>query len=172
MCVASYMTKAASGGAVGVESAETTELYAEQVSLGNLDYRHQADFRYALRRFVRFSELQARKVGITPQQHLLLLMVRGHESYPAVSIGDIAERLQIEHHSASLLVERTVRRGLLNRETDGYDRRRVLVSLTPEGKNLLDQVTLANRKELATLEGLLFRTSFIQALREERTEGV
>jgi DNA-binding MarR family transcriptional regulator len=127
-------------------------------------YRDHADFRYALRRFLRFSEEQARAAGITPQQHLLLLIVRGHPSYPHVSIGDIAERLQIRHHSASLLVERGVRRGLLHRREDSRDRRRALVSLTHEGQQLLDRLLHANGRELGALESTLFRDSLWQAL--------
>jgi DNA-binding MarR family transcriptional regulator len=128
------------------------------------DYRDQADFRCALRRFLHFSEEQARMAGITPQQHLLLLIVRGHPSYPAVSIGEIADSLQIRHHAASLLVDRSVKRGLLDRREDPDDRRRALVSLTPEGQRILDHITMANRRELGALEGNLFRDSFREAL--------
>jgi DNA-binding MarR family transcriptional regulator len=128
------------------------------------DYRDQADFRCALRRFLHFSEEQARMAGITPQQHLLLLIVRGHSSYPAVSIGEIADSLQIRHHAASLLVDRSVKKGLLDRREDPDDRRRALVSLTGEGQRLLDHITLANRRELGALEGTLFRDSLREAL--------
>lgn len=129
------------------------------------DYRDQADFRCALRRFQHFSEEQARHLGITPQQHLLLLVTRGHESYPEVTIGEIAGALQVRHHSASLLVDRSVKRGLLNRQEDPLDRRRALVSLTGEGQRLLDEITEANRRELGHLEGVLFRDSLRDALR-------
>jgi DNA-binding MarR family transcriptional regulator len=138
---------------------------AIETRFSDRDYRDQADFRRALRRFLHFSEEQARAVGITPQQHLLLLIVRGHPSYPGVSIGEVAEALQIRHHSASVLVDRSVQRGLLLREEDSQDRRRALVSLTDEGQRLLDRVTAANRRELGALEGDLFRDSFREALR-------
>ena len=130
------------------------------------DYRDQADFRCALRQFLRFSEEQARAAGITPQQHLLLLIVRGHRSYPEVSIGEVADGLQIRHHAASLLVDRCVKRSLLYRREDPADRRRALVSLTEEGQRVLDEITLANRRELGALEGALFRDSFHQALQK------
>src|SRR5438270_9249573 len=116
--------------------------------LGDVDFREQAEFRAALRRFLRYSEQQARYFGITPQQHLLLLSVRGHSQYPNVSIGDVAEALQIRHHSASLLVDRCVRRGLLSRREDPNDRRRALVALTDEGQVVLDNITKANRRQL------------------------
>jgi DNA-binding MarR family transcriptional regulator len=120
------------------------------------DYQRQAQFRYAIRRFSRFSEDQARLAGITPQQHLLLLTVRGHPAYPNVTIGDVADRLQIRHHSASLLVERSRQRGLLERHEDPADRRRVVVTLTAEGLRLLERITRANRLEMRALDDALF----------------
>jgi len=139
-----------------------------EAGLNSSDYEDQSEFRYGLRRFLRYSEIQARKAGITPQQHMVLLMVRGHPAYPRVSIGDIAERLQLKHHSASLLVNRSLRRGLLERTEDANDRRRVLVCLTEEGQAILERITIANRVELAQLEGQLFRSSFIEAVRRKR----
>lgn len=137
----------------------------QNVPLTDRDYRDQADFRCALRRFLHFSEEQARASGITPQQHVLILVVRGHSSYPEVTIGDVAEALQVRHHSASLLVDRGVKRGLLNRRVDSADRRRALVSLTDEGQAILDRITRANRRQMHMLEGELFRESLRQALR-------
>ena len=88
---------------------------------------------------------------------MLLLIVRGQPAYPAVSIGEIAERLQLRHHSASLLVERCVQRGLLKREQDAVDRRRALVALTDEGERILACITQANRQELKALDDALLR---------------
>jgi DNA-binding MarR family transcriptional regulator len=139
--------------------------------LSDADYRNQADFRCALRKFVRFSEEQARILGITPQQHLMLLIIRGHRSYPGVSIGEVAKGLQIRHHAASLLVDRAVRRELILREEDPSDRRRALVTLTPEGQELLDTITLANRQELGSPDNVLFRKSFIDAIKGTTTEA-
>lgn len=131
---------------------------------GDAVYRDQADFRCALRQFQHFSEEQARLHGITPQQHLLLLILRGHRSYPGVSIGEIAVALQIRHHGASLLVDRCVKRGLLDREEDPQDRRRALVTLTEDGQQILDRITLANRREMGSLGQALFRDSLRQTL--------
>lgn len=127
-------------------------------------FQDLADFRYAMRLFLRFSEEQARAAGITPQQHMLLLAVRGHTSYPDVTIGDVAERLQVRHHSASRLVDRAVQRGLLERRADLVDRRKALVSLTGDGERILTAVTAANKEELRSLEGALFRDSLRLAL--------
>jgi DNA-binding MarR family transcriptional regulator len=128
------------------------------------DFRDLSDFRYALRLFLRFSEEQARAAGITPQQHLLLLAVRGHGAYPEVTIADVAERLQVRHHSASRLVERGVQRGLLERRVDPVDRRKVRVALTTEGERLLTEITRANKRELRALENQLFGESLRLAL--------
>jgi DNA-binding MarR family transcriptional regulator len=136
-------------------TTDVDESVGSRVALSDDDYQAQANFRYAMRRFFRHSEEQARMCKITPQQHMLLLIVRGHPKYPGVSITEIAEHLQIRHHSASLLVERGVRRGLLIRQQDQNDRRRALVSLSPEGTHVLEQITLSNRSELKALENAL-----------------
>jgi DNA-binding MarR family transcriptional regulator len=128
------------------------------------DYRDQADFRCGLRQFLRFSEEQARVAGITPQQHVLLCIVRGHKGYPSVTIGDIADSLQVRQSSASLLVDRCVKRGLLERGEDPLDRRRAVISLTPEGQRILDEIMNANRRELGELHEALFRESFLKAI--------
>jgi DNA-binding MarR family transcriptional regulator len=132
------------------------------------DYRDQADFRCAYRQFMRYAEEQARVAGITPQQYFLLLVVRGHANQPRVNIGEIAEGLQIRHHGASLLVDRCVKRGLLQRMEDPEDRRRVHVWLTEEGQRILDQIMDANRKKLGTLHEMMFRDSLRQALATNR----
>jgi DNA-binding MarR family transcriptional regulator len=128
------------------------------------DYQDQADFRCAFRLFLRYAEEQSRAAGITPQQYFLLLVVRGHEHHPRVNIGEIAEALQVRHHGASLLVERCVRRGLLDRTEDPQDRRRVHVWLTGDGQRLLDRVMDANRQKLGALQEALFRDSLRSAL--------
>jgi DNA-binding MarR family transcriptional regulator len=139
------------------------------VALSDEDFRDQANFRGALRKFLHFSEEQARAHGITPQQHLLLLVIRGHPSYPTVTVGEAAEALQIRHHSASLLVDRCVRRGLLDRKEDPIDRRRVQLSLTPEGERVLTRITLANREEMRQLSDDLFPGTLLQRLHELAT---
>jgi DNA-binding MarR family transcriptional regulator len=130
------------------------------------EYRDLSEFRCALRSFLSYSEGQARGNNITPQQYLLLLVVRGHRSQPSVNIGEIAEALQVRHHSASLLVDRCVKRGLVQRREDPSDRRRALVSLTDEGQAILDRIIEANRQQMGKLEAALFRDSLRDALRD------
>ncbi len=115
------------------------------------EYEHLAAFRYALRRFLRFSEEAARPLGLEPQQHQALLAVEGFPGRERVTLGELAEQLQIRHHSAVGLVNRLVRQGLMARTTATTDRRQVFVSLTPWGKDLLDRLSAVHRAELQRL---------------------
>lgn len=113
-------------------------------------YVAHARFRYALRRFLRFSELRARAAGLTPAQHQLLLAIRGSRS-GWLSVGAIARALLIQPHSAVGLVERAVRDGLVRKQPDPRDLRRVRVWLLPRGQALIRELTLAHRAELRRL---------------------
>lgn len=120
------------------------------------DYTRLARFRYALRRFLRFSELAARTAGISPVQYQLLLFVRGFSGSPP-SIADLAERLQITHQSAVGLIDRCVRAGLVRRRRDPADGRRVRIALSRAGATVLERLVLAHSPELARLSAALFR---------------
>src|SRR5471030_795577 len=100
--------------------------------LKNADYGGLARFRFALRVFLRFSEDAARAAGITPNQHQLLLAIRGVPG-GAPTISDVAEWLQLRHHSTVELIDRAVEAGLIGRKTDGSDRRRQRLVLTERG---------------------------------------
>ncbi len=114
--------------------------------LHDRDYRSLGDFRAELRQFLAFSEAQARRAGLTPQQHQLLLAVRASASPPLV--GALAGRLVLRHHSTVELVDRLERRGLVRRVRAAADRRRALVHLTARGERVLARLTLAHRDEL------------------------
>ena len=116
-----------------------------------VDYRALAEFRYQLRRFMHFSERMARAVGLEPQQHQLLLAVKGMPEDKKTTIGEIAERLQLQHHSTVELVDRLVERGLVERQRDNEDHRRVLVHLTAKGEEVLHQLSSAHLEELRTI---------------------
>jgi DNA-binding MarR family transcriptional regulator len=120
------------------------------------NYRRLADFRYALRRFIRFSEEAARRAGISPSQYQLLLFVRGFPDGPP-TIAELAERLQVAHHSAVGLVDRSVRAGLAERRHDDADGRRVRVGLTPRGRFVLMRLVRAHSPEVDRLAAALFR---------------
>jgi DNA-binding MarR family transcriptional regulator len=115
------------------------------------DYQALAEFRYQLRRFLRFSEQEARAAGIEPQQHQMLLAIKGLPPQSTASVGELAERLQLQHHSAVELINRMVERGLLERRRDTADQRRVLVELTERGDDLLRKLSLLHRMELRSM---------------------
>ncbi|HYG99943.1 MAG TPA: MarR family transcriptional regulator [Terriglobales bacterium] len=114
------------------------------------DYQALAEFRYKIRRFLRFSERAARAAGVEPQQHQLMLAVKGIPEDTQATISELAERLQIQHHSTVELVDRLVNRGLVTRKRGSEDRRQVLVQLTAKGERLLRDLSLHHREELKT----------------------
>ena len=112
------------------------------------EYQTLAEFRYQLRRFLRFSEQAARAAGLEPQQHQLLLALMGLPEGKKATIGALAERLQLAHHSTVELVDRLVERGFIQRSRDEADQRKVLVTLTPQGEEVLRNLSLSHRDEL------------------------
>ena len=119
------------------------------------DYEAQAAFRYALRQFLSASEQRARASGLTIQQYLALLAIKGYPDRDYVTIGELAERLQIRHHSAVGLVDRLVAQSLVSRQPAPQDRRQVFVNLTSRGEEILERLARANRKQLHHLEPLI-----------------
>jgi DNA-binding MarR family transcriptional regulator len=111
-------------------------------------YRARAEFRYHIRRFLDFSDRVAKKRGVEPQQHQLMLAVAGAEDGRKPTIGYLSARLHIQHHSAVELVDRCVRAGLVERVRDVADRRKVVVHLTRRGQRLLQQISADNTAEL------------------------
>lgn len=116
--------------------------------LSDANYRTLARFRYALRLFQRFSEDAARSVGLTPAQHQLLLAVRGWQGPDSPTIGEVAERLQLRHHSTVELVQRAITAELVDTIGDPADGRIQRVVLTPRGAELLQSLSLTHRDEL------------------------
>lgn len=116
----------------------------------NIDYSALADFRYEIRRFLHFSERAARASGIEPQQHQALLAIKGLPRESKATVGTLAERLRIEHHSAVELTNRLARKGWMRRSRGQTDHREVLLHLTRRGENLLARLSLSHRDELRT----------------------
>ncbi|MEO7719021.1 MAG: MarR family transcriptional regulator [Capsulimonas sp.] len=115
------------------------------------DYEALASFRAALRRFLRFSEEAARAAGVTPQQHQLLLAVKGQPGRDWASVGDLADALQIHHNAAVGLVSRTEAAGLVARAQSEEDRRQVRVTLTPKGEEMLAHLSQRHLSELQAM---------------------
>jgi len=124
-------------------------------ALESSDYQLLAQFRYLLARFLAFSEDAARKSGLAPRHHQALLAIKGYPDGADVTVGDLAERLCIRHHSAVGLVDRLERRGYLKRAADADDKRRMILTLTSKGENALAALSAAHRDELRRLTPLL-----------------
>lgn len=116
-------------------------------------YRSLAEFRHQIRRFLRYSEDAARVSGIEPQQHQLLLAIKGLPSGKLPTVGELADRLQLRHHTTVELINRMADRGpagrgLVARAPGVEDKREVLIRLTTEGERILHALSLEHQNEL------------------------
>ena len=118
-------------------------------------YRALAEFRYELRRFMRYSEEVTRRHGMTPLQYQMLLQVRGYPGRAQATVGELAERLQAKHHGVVALVTRCERAGLVARKASADDRRTVLVTLTARGARALERLARLHRSELLEIQDRL-----------------
>jgi DNA-binding MarR family transcriptional regulator len=114
------------------------------------EYEELLGFRTALRRFLAWSEEQARGAGLTPTQHQLLLAIKGHPGEAAPTIGELADYLVTKHHSVVELIDRAVDAGLVERRRDEEDGRVVHLVLTPLGEEKIEQLSALALEELAT----------------------
>jgi DNA-binding MarR family transcriptional regulator len=121
-------------------------------------YRTLAEYRYQIRRFLAFSERAARAHGLDAQQHQVLLALKGLPPETAPTIGAVAERLHVRHHSAVGLIDRLHQKGLVVRESDPVDRRRVLVRISARGEAILRKLTHMHQEELSSAGPLLLDT--------------
>lgn len=124
------------------------------------EYQELAEFRYRLRKFLRFSEQAAIEVGITPGQHQLLLTIAGSPERQWATPKEIAQRLMVRHHSALGLIQRCEKLGLVRRFDHPTDKRSVGIELTDKGLEILDQLTMRHQAELKRL-GLSY-TNFME----------
>jgi len=121
---------------------------ANPKQLSKAEYETLASFRYALRQFFRFSEEAAQAAGITPQQHQALLAIKGFPGRDYLTVSELAERLQLRHHSAVGLINRLVQEKLVLRISSEKDRRHVLIQLTTRGEKILAKLSFAHGKQL------------------------
>jgi DNA-binding MarR family transcriptional regulator len=112
------------------------------------EYQTLAALRYSLRQFVHFSEKAAQEVGLTAQQHQGLLAIKGFPERDRLTLGELAERLQIYPHSAVGLANRLAAKKLVRRERDKNDRRQIYLVLTPHGEKVLEKLSSAHKEQL------------------------
>ena len=129
-----------------------------------------ANFRYELRRFLRFTERMAGEAGLTPLQYQLLLQVAGWPDRDGPTVGELAERLQAAHHGVVALVTRCEQAGLVERRTGKNDRRRVYVCLTRSGDKAVHRVATAAWHELSSLRNVL-HVGRLSAYNDRRDDG-
>lgn len=122
-------------------------------ALAKTDFEQLSEFRYQMRRFERFSERAAQGEGITPLQYLLLLHVKGYPGREWATIGELAERLQAQHHGVVALVSRCEALDLVKRKVSETDRRQVEVHLQQAGETVLARLAALHRAELVSLQG-------------------
>lgn len=122
--------------------------------LSDRDYAKLLAFRTSLRRFLRWSEAEARSAGLTPAQHQLLLAIRGHAGEAGPRVSDLSEYLVLRHHSVVELIDRAVRAGLVRRVRDADDHRVVRLRLTPLGKRRIAKLSQLHLEELRRLAPL------------------
>ncbi|MEO6351728.1 MAG: MarR family transcriptional regulator [Burkholderiaceae bacterium] len=124
-------------------------------ALSKPDYELLADFRYQLRRFLRFSEEISQTHGITPLQYLLLLQIKGYPGREWATIAELAERLQSHHHGVVALASRCEKAALVARRPGRDDGRCVEVYLLSKGEELLRQLAVLHRDQLVDLQHML-----------------
>lgn len=122
-------------------------------ALSKREFEALSQFRYQLRRFLRFSEQVTREHGITPLQYLLLLHIKGFPGRDWATVGDLAERLQAQHHGVVALISRCEKLGWVSRQQGKSDRREVEVHLTAKGERMVAKMAQLHRDELLNLEG-------------------
>ena len=120
----------------------------ETVKVTKTEYETLADLRYSLRQFLHFSEEAAHSAGVTPQQHQALLAIKGFPGNRGITVGELAERLQVRHHSAVGLVDRLVLKNFVVREHLPADRRQVFLALTERGEKMLEKLSTAHKEQL------------------------
>jgi len=122
------------------------------------EYQALAQFRFLIQRYLNNTEKAARSVGLTTQHYRCLLQLRSLPADEQPTIRNLAERMQIRHHSAVELVDRMEKRGLFRRERSKLDRRGVLVRITPRGEKLLSRLVRQRIGELRVTGPALVRS--------------
>lgn len=123
--------------------------------LNKSDFEALARFRIGIRRYLRFSEETVRELGLTPQHYQLMLVLKGFPGRDWALIWELADRLQLRHHSVVELVDRAQQQGLVTRSPDPRDARAVRVELTENGEEILSQLAAIHRDQLRRMGDVL-----------------
>ena len=135
--------------------------------LAKADFEALAQFRYQLRRFLRFSEQVTQAHGVTPLQYQLLLQIMGFPGRDWATVTELAERLQSKHHGVVALLSRCEELGLVQRRPCTHDLRQVQVHLTAKGESIVRRLAALHTHELAGSGGALAALRLLGPLRPE-----
>lgn len=125
------------------------------MGVSNADYELLASFRHALRQFLHFSEEASRATGVPPHQHQAMLAIAGTAGRESITVGQLAQQLQIRHQSAVGLANRMENKGLVKKEHSPTDKRQVFISLTAIGRRVLENLSAAHKAEIARISPTL-----------------
>jgi DNA-binding MarR family transcriptional regulator len=125
-----------------------TKREARVAALDRHDYAALASFRRSLRLFLAFSEDAARKAGLTPQQHQAILAIRGLAPDSGMTVHELAEQLLLKPQTAVELVDRLEDAGLVRRQRDDVDRRRVFLTLTAKAGRILEKLSTVHLAQI------------------------
>jgi DNA-binding MarR family transcriptional regulator len=137
----------------------------DRKKLSRPEYKALAEFRYQIRKYLRYMEEAARSYGYHPQQYQFLLAIEGLPDGQTPTIKTLAERMQLNHNSTVELVDRCEQRGLLQRTHDGVSRREVTLVPTSAGIRMMEDQASASRAELQEIGPVLFAS--LQRLMEQ-----
>ncbi len=126
-----------------------------------------SEFRYQLKRFLHFSEAAAKEQGITPLQYLLLLHIQGYPGRNWATVGELAERLQMNHNATVALLTRCEELEVVERRKNEKDRRKVEIHLTAKGDSYLQKLAQQHKTELLSLQKT-FQVAQITAFNEDQ----
>ncbi|MFC6604640.1 MarR family winged helix-turn-helix transcriptional regulator [Ectobacillus funiculus] len=111
-------------------------------------YEYLGEFRYQLRKFQKFSDSAAQRLGLTPQQHQLILAIQGYPGRDFATPRELAERLQITHHACVGLIDRCEQLEFVSRRENPEDGRSVLIEVTPKGIQILEKLSEIHLEEI------------------------
>jgi len=144
---------------------------APATKLTKADYEALAEFRYDLRKFLSFSETNAKTHGVSPQQYQALLAIEGFPGKRWVTMGELAEQMCIAHHTAVGMVDRMEKLALVDRHPLPEDRRRVQIALTRSGLRVLEKLYRVHWDELRSSGPELIASLRKVSARAGRGEG-
>lgn len=136
---------------------------APESALAQSDYETLAEFRFTLREFLHFSEEAAHEAGLSPQQHQALLAIKGFSRREVMTVGELARKLRVKHHSAVGLIDRLEKEGMVERHTANDDRRKVIITVTKRGLQVLEHLSSVHKSELRRI-GPTFRAALDRLL--------